>query len=186
MKRYLLLFFTSILLVLPHVPLFSGEKAKKNAAGVEITLAGRYQGFDDPYSMPAGIGLFYEYILPGKYPLFLGADCEWYGFSPLEDEYDYSWMIIPAASFGYSFRRNFTGSSSLAFSPFIAVGQYFRTFTWNSKQYSGSRPHIKTGFDFALVTEKHYIFTVCFFYAFFMDETGISMPGFRNRAGYVF
>lgn len=186
MRNHVLPVIIIIFMFKPAISLYPEEKTRKHTAGIELTLTGIYHGFSDPYSVPAGLGIFYQYRLPAGVPFFAGADVEWYGFAPMEDGFSDSSMIIPSFFIGYSFTRKLSGGASLSFSPLISAGQYFRSFKRDGKTETGSRPHLKGGFDIALLTEKRMFFSFTFFYAFFLDNTLVSMPGVRNRTGYVF
>ncbi len=186
MKNHVLPAIFILFICLPAISLFPEEKTKKHTAGLELTLTGIYHGFSDPYSVPAGFGIFYQYRFTSGIPLFAGADVEWYRFAPMKDGFSDSSMVIPSFFTGYSFTRKLSGDASLSFSPLISAGQYFRSFKRDGKTETGSRPHLKGGVDIALLTEKRMFFSFTFFYAFFLDNKLVSMPGAKNRTGYAF
>ena len=163
----------------------ASQKHKNNLIAAELSITGQTDEFDDPYSLPAGLGILYEFYIPGL-PVFIGAETEWYGFIPLEDDFGDSRMIVCSFTSGYCFRKYFRDSSLLMFSPSVSAGQYFRSFEKNGTTYKGSKPVIKTGVDIMLISEKNTAFSIGFFYFFIMDNTLFSFPGYRNRIGYVF
>ena len=163
----------------------SEQKQKKHLIAAELSITGQTKKFEDPYSLPAGIGILYEFFTPGV-PFFIGAEAEWFGFVPLEDNFGESRMGVYSITSGYCFKKYFRDNSLIMFSPEISGGLYFRSFEKNGTTYKGSKPVIKTGLDIMLITEKNTAFSLGLFYFFIMDNTLFSFPGYRNRIGYVF
>ena len=187
MRKWFLLVIMISAAFSPYI-LSAGEKTakqKNHIVAAELSLMGQTDNFSDPYSLPAGIGVLYEFR-GFNFPLIIGAEAEWYGFVPLEENYGDSEMFVPSVILGYSFINNLTGSAQVLFSPFISAGEYFRTFRRNDVSYKGSKPIIKSGFDIMLITEKNMVFSIGIFYMLIMDNTPVSFPAYRNRIGYAF
>ncbi len=151
----------------------------------ELSILGQTNNFEDPYSLPAGIGILYEYH-GFSIPMILGLETEWFGFVPINENYNDSSMIVPSLILAYSFIIPLSEKSSLQLMPALSAGQYFRSFERNNQTYKGSKPIIKSGLDIMLITEKNMVFTIGFFYTLIMDNNVISFPGYRNRIGYAF
>ncbi len=186
MRRCLLIITIFILNIFLLDASENGDSDTMHSIAGELSVMGQTQSFDDPYSLPVGAGLLYEFHGLSIIPLYFGADIQWFGFIPLDKQYDNSYMIIPSISIGYSFINSLSGKSSLAISPFLSGGIYFREYTKNSIRYKGSKPVIKSGIDIILRTENKLFFSIGLFYSFFLDNNMISFPGYRNRIGYAF
>ena len=186
--RLRLLFF--ILIGIQTFPLYASKNKiphnSNHLLAAELSVMGQTQNFTDPYSLPVGFGILYEYHGFNIIPAHIGIEFEWFGFIPLNDYYGDSAMILPSVILGYSFKKALSNNSSVALSPFISSGIYFRSFEINGETYKGRRPAIKTGFDIMLITEKKCAFSIGLFYSAFLENNMVSFPGYRNRIGYAF
>lgn len=189
MRQYYLSIIIIIILLIP-VKTFSAEKLskadrKKHFTCAELSLMGQTRSFNDPYSLPAGIGVSYNYY-GFSIPFFAGFEAEWFGFVPLNENYSDSMMIVPSINLGYSIIKELNRGSQVHISPYISAGQYFRSIIKNDITYNGSRPVFKSGFDLVLLTEKNTVFSIGLFYIMILDNNPVLFPGGRNRIGYAF
>jgi len=156
----------------------------RHSIGGQIAFYGYSTFPDDPYSLPSGVGLFYEISKITKPSFFLGADLLWYGFVSGLNFYSGSMMLIPSVSLGYKYIFYFSHHSNLSFSPFISYGQYIRSIETEKSTMLFSRPVITGGLDIAINTEIKTTSSLGLFVSVIMDDTPVIMPGFRVKTGY--
>lgn len=177
-KRYIIL----LLVLIVTGRLYSDEI--RHSAGIEVSFFGYSSFIDDPYSLPAGLGLFYTIKKLSKSSLFFGTSLLWYGFVSSKTFYTGSVMIIPAVSLGYNFAFDLTHKSEFILSPYISYGHYFRSIEIDESTMWFNRPVITGGLDIVINTEIKTTSAIGFFVSVIMDNSLVLMPGLRVKTGY--
>lgn len=180
MKKKLFILLLFILFV--NIRIFSTDI--KHSIGIEISFYGYTSFPHDPYSLPSGLGVFYEINNISKSSFYLGADLLWYGFVAGLDIYSGSMMLIPSVSLGYNFILDLSNESKLSFSPYISYGQYVRSIEFADLLKWFSRPVITGGLDIKISTEIKTTSSLGFFVSVIMDNSPVIMPGIRVKTGY--
>ncbi|MBI9109175.1 MAG: hypothetical protein JEZ04_20690 [Spirochaetales bacterium] len=157
-----------------------------HAIGLGFGFSQELDSVESSYSFPAGMSLFYQFTGPSSFPLLLGFSVTGYGFSPLEDYFNTSFMLVPLLSAGFGLLMPLFPESSIGIYPVIRYGQYFRTFNYDNQDYWGSRPVFSAGIEFLIFTETNMCFSIDIFYSIFFDDQQIHLLTYGNRSGYVF
>jgi hypothetical protein len=184
-KLYLLCIISLVILKTIEAAPSDDGKNLHHAIGLELGFLKELNN-DSPYGIPAGIGLFYQFTGPPRFPVLLGVDVNSYGFPPLDDGYETSLMLVPSLSIGYGYQVSLHREASIGIFPVLKYGQYIRRFTYEGKDYQGSRPVLSGGVEFILFSEMKILFSFGFFYTLYLDDQPINFLAYRNRTGYVF
>lgn len=154
------------------------------SAGVQIAIYGSEPFSENLYSLPSGMGIYYT-LTSGKTPsIFLGTDILWYGFTPLNNFYGDSFMLIQSIAAGYRFRFTLRPPTALVFSPYLTCGYYTRRITTQDAAMWFTRPVLTLGVETAVEAGKRASSSIGLFVTFIMDNTPVVMPGLLIRTGY--
>ena len=140
-----------------------------NWIGASLSFAFSPVGFDDPYSGPLGLGLYYDRhrVVGG---LLLGGQVTLYGFYPLKSDFGRSFMLVGALKAGYDFLVPVERRFALSISPYLSAGFYRRRFDFRDESYSSSRPLVSAGVELDLRLRRHGLLGVSLEVTLILDE----------------
>jgi hypothetical protein len=163
----------------------SAQQGANNWIGARLSIALSPVGFEDPFSGPLGLGLYYERhrIVGG---LFLGGQATLYGFYPLRSEFGRSLMLVGALKAGYDFVIPVERRFAFGVSPYLGGGFYRRRFDHLDKSYSSSRPVLSAGVELNLMVRRHGLLGVNLETTLILDEQLRVTVGQGQRIGVRF
>jgi len=165
----------------------AGHSRMNHMIGLELGFALIPFGFEDPYSSPIGLSLFYElHSFFPSIPVFAGFLASYYDFNPLNIHFGESYMIQFGLYLGYDFLFPFTETSFLSVSPYAGYKHYFREHIFWSDRILTNRPILMAGVRVDLHVSRRFFFGVGLEYDLILDRSPINTLLHTDRIGLSF
>jgi len=164
-----------------------GVSRPNHYIGLELGFALIPFGFEDPYSAPIGLGLFYElHSFLESIPLFAGFHASYYDFNPLNVHFGQSYMIQIGLYVGYDFLFPFGVTSALVLSPYVGYKHYFREHVYWSDTILTNRPILMAGIRVDLQITRRFFFGIGLEYDIILDRSPLHTLYHTDRIGVAF
>jgi len=183
MRSIALILFIGIFPLCPHI--LVAETGGDNWIGANLSYVFQPVGFEDPYSGPLGIGVYYERhrVFRG---LSIGGQFTYYGFYPLRSDFGRSFMLVGGLKAGYEFSFPIERRFTLCISPYLSGRYYWRRFDYQGGFFSAVRPLLAAGADLDLLIQRRSLLGVNLEVILILDEALRVTIGQGQRIGVRF